>query len=192
QVWRLGQQHFAFGQRFADQAELVMFEVAQPSVDQLAAGGGGVAGKVVAFAEEYRKSAPGRIGGNARAVDPAADDGDIVEFGDGTGGIGHEVLLDKRTLIFECEHPSVGRFHYAELLFRFLCLKKINETSMASIAAGQKGRCVRRRHAYTQARSPRGWGSHEVQNRGMRPRGESRCCEREVELRCVAIRSLPA
>ncbi len=93
QVWRLGQQHFAFGQRFADQAELVMFEVAQPSVDQLAAGGGGVAGKVVAFAEEYRKSAPGRIGGNARAVDPAADDGDIVEFGDGTGGIGHGVLL---------------------------------------------------------------------------------------------------
>src|SRR5690606_39766183 len=33
QVWRLGQQHFAFGQRFADQAELVMFEVAQPSVE---------------------------------------------------------------------------------------------------------------------------------------------------------------
>ncbi len=93
QVRRLGQQHFAFGQRFADQAELVMFEVAQPSVDQLAAGGGGVAGKVVALAEEYRKSAPGRIGGNARAVDPAADDGDIVELGDGAGGIGHGILL---------------------------------------------------------------------------------------------------
>jgi len=49
----LGQQHFAFGQCFTHQAELVMFEVAQAAVDQLAAGGGGVAGQVVLFAKEY-------------------------------------------------------------------------------------------------------------------------------------------
>ncbi len=35
---RLGQQDFALGQRFADQAEFVMFEIAQATVDQFAAG----------------------------------------------------------------------------------------------------------------------------------------------------------
>ncbi|MNY48737.1 hypothetical protein D3C86_1840930 [compost metagenome] len=37
-VWRLGQQYFALGQGLAHQAEFVMFEIAQATVDQLAAG----------------------------------------------------------------------------------------------------------------------------------------------------------
>ncbi len=37
-VWRLGQQHFTFSQRFAYQAKLVVLKVAQAAVDQFAAG----------------------------------------------------------------------------------------------------------------------------------------------------------
>src|SRR5690606_18255895 len=52
-----------------------------------------------------------------------------------------------------------------------------------------KGGCVRRRHAFTQARSPRGRGSHEVMVPGnpweSRPRGEGRRCELEVEFGCA-------
>ena len=38
------QQHFTFGQRFANQTEFVVFQVAQATVDEFGAGGGGRAG----------------------------------------------------------------------------------------------------------------------------------------------------
>ena len=77
----LGQQHFAFGQGFAHQAEFVMFEVTQATVDQLAAGGGSVAGQVVLFAKEYRQTATGCVCCNADAIDPATDNGNVIDFG---------------------------------------------------------------------------------------------------------------
>jgi hypothetical protein len=69
-VRRLGQQHFALGQRFTHQTEFVMFEVAQAAVDQLAAGRRGVAGEVVLFAKEHRKPATGGIRCDPHAIDP--------------------------------------------------------------------------------------------------------------------------
>ncbi len=78
----LGQQHFALGQRFAHQTEFIMFEVAQATVDQLAAGRRGVAGQVVLFAKEHRKTATGSVRGNPHAVDTATNDGDVVNLGE--------------------------------------------------------------------------------------------------------------
>lgn len=85
-VRRLGQQDLALGQGFADQAEFVVFEVAQAAVDQLAAGRGGVLGQVVLFAKEHGQAAPGCVGGDPYTVDAAADHGDIVDFGEWSGG----------------------------------------------------------------------------------------------------------
>ncbi|MNJ71260.1 hypothetical protein D3C77_677810 [compost metagenome] len=90
---RLGQQHFAFCQRFAHQAELVVLQIAQATVDQLAAGRGGMAGQVVLLAEQYRQAASGRIGGDTDAVDAATDHGNVIDFGKGgrwRAGLGHE------------------------------------------------------------------------------------------------------
>ena len=47
------QQYFAFGQRFADQAEFVVFQVAQATVDQLGAGGRRRAGEIVSFQHQH-------------------------------------------------------------------------------------------------------------------------------------------
>ncbi len=77
---RLGQQHFALGQRFANQAQLVVFEIAQPAVHQLAAGGGGVFAQVALFAEKHRQAAPDGIGGDTCAIDAAANHGQVVDF----------------------------------------------------------------------------------------------------------------
>ena len=68
------QQALALEQGLADQAELVIFEIAQAAMDQLGAGRGGVAGKVALLAEHHREAAADRIAGDARAVDAAADD----------------------------------------------------------------------------------------------------------------------
>lgn len=37
-VWGFGEKHFALGQRFTHQAEFVVLQVAQATMDQLAAG----------------------------------------------------------------------------------------------------------------------------------------------------------
>ena len=47
------QQYFAFSQRFADQAEFVVFQVAQATVDQLGAGGRRRAGEIVSFQHQH-------------------------------------------------------------------------------------------------------------------------------------------
>ncbi|MNT26469.1 hypothetical protein D3C72_1620430 [compost metagenome] len=48
------QQHFTLRQRFADQAELVVLQVAQATVDQFGAGGRRRAGEIVGFQHQYR------------------------------------------------------------------------------------------------------------------------------------------
>ena len=52
---RLGQQHLALLQRLAHQAELVVFEVAQPAMDQLGGGRGGRAGQIGHLAQPDRE-----------------------------------------------------------------------------------------------------------------------------------------
>ena len=47
------QQHFTFGQCFTDQAEFVVFQVAQATVNQFGAGGRRRAGEVVSFQHQY-------------------------------------------------------------------------------------------------------------------------------------------
>jgi hypothetical protein len=71
------EQALALEQRLADQAELVMFEVAQPAVDQLGAGRRRGAGEVPLLAQQHRQAPPGGVAGDPGAVDAAADDQEI-------------------------------------------------------------------------------------------------------------------
>ncbi len=74
------QQHFALGQCLADQRELVLLQIAQPTMDQLGAGATGMRGKIVLLAETHRQTAPGRIAGDADPVDAAAYHQKIVRL----------------------------------------------------------------------------------------------------------------
>ncbi len=65
-------------QRLAHEAELIMFEVAQPAVDQLGRFRRGAFGKVVCFEQQHARPAPGGIARDAGAVNAAADDDDII------------------------------------------------------------------------------------------------------------------
>ena len=73
-VRRGAQQHFALTERFTHQPEFVLFEVTQPAVDQLAAGGRGVLREIVLFAQQHFEAATGCVAGYAGAVDAAAYD----------------------------------------------------------------------------------------------------------------------
>ncbi len=53
-----------------------------------------MAGQVVAFAKEHREPATSCIGSDTDAIDTAADHGDVIELGDGLGGMGHGLLLE--------------------------------------------------------------------------------------------------
>ena len=81
------EQHFALDQRLPHQAELVVLEVAQATVDQLARGAGGGRGEVGLLAEEDLEPATGGVGGDAGAIDAATDDGEVEE-GAAVGGKG--------------------------------------------------------------------------------------------------------
>ena len=63
---RGAQQHLAFLQPFAHEAELVLLEIAQAAVDQLGAGGGGVGGKIVLLAQQHGQATAGGVAGDAR------------------------------------------------------------------------------------------------------------------------------
>ncbi len=67
-------QDFALDQGLAHQSEFVVFEIAQPAVDQLGRGGGSMGRQIVLLAQHDGKAASGRIPRNADAVDSAADD----------------------------------------------------------------------------------------------------------------------
>ena len=77
-VGRRTQQNLALGQRFGDQAKLVVLEIAQATVDQLGAPRRGVRGEIVLFRQQHRQAAAGGVARYASAVDAAADDGEIV------------------------------------------------------------------------------------------------------------------
>ncbi len=77
------QQDLALGERLGDQAELVVLEVAQAAVDQLAAARGGRGAEIALLAEEDSQAPAGRVARDAGAVDPAADDDEVVALGRG-------------------------------------------------------------------------------------------------------------
>jgi hypothetical protein len=77
-VRRRAQQRFTLLQRLADEAELVVFEVAQAAVNQLRAARRRVRRQIVLLAKQHRQAAARRIARDAGAVDAAADDEQIV------------------------------------------------------------------------------------------------------------------
>ena len=77
-VRRLREQHLALGERLAHEAELVVLEIAQAAVDQLRAVRGRGTGEVAHLSEQHLEAAAGGVGGDAGAVDAAADDRQIV------------------------------------------------------------------------------------------------------------------
>src|SRR5262249_23646643 len=72
------EQDFALPERAADQAKLVLFEVAQAAVDQLGRGRRGAAGEVTLLRQDHRKPAAGGVARQAAAIDAAADNRDVV------------------------------------------------------------------------------------------------------------------
>jgi hypothetical protein len=78
------EQALALEQGFADKAELVIFEVAQATMDQLRRGGGGIARQIALLAEHHGKATAHRIARDARAVDTAANDEKISYCRHGT------------------------------------------------------------------------------------------------------------
>jgi hypothetical protein len=67
----------ALDERVADQAEIVVLEVAQSAVDQLAGRRRRAAGPVVLLDQRDRVAAQRGVIGDPCAVDPAADDQDV-------------------------------------------------------------------------------------------------------------------
>ena len=76
-VRRRAQQDLALDQRLAHQTELVVLQITQTAVDQLAAGRGGVAREVVLLAQQDGQPATHGVARDARAVDSAADDQEV-------------------------------------------------------------------------------------------------------------------
>ena len=68
------QQDVTLLQRLAHQAELVVLEIAQAAMDELAGRGGGRARQIALFDEQHAQAAAGGIARDADAVDPAAHD----------------------------------------------------------------------------------------------------------------------
>ena len=77
-VGRGGEQDLAFIERLADEAELVLLEIAQATVDQLARGRRRRLGEIAALDQQYVEAASRRVARDAGAVDPAADDQQVV------------------------------------------------------------------------------------------------------------------
>ncbi len=77
-VRRVRPQDLALDQRLAHQPELVVFEVAQAAMDELRRPGRSGAGEVIHFGKRHAVAAPGRITGDAAAVNAATDDEDVA------------------------------------------------------------------------------------------------------------------
>jgi hypothetical protein len=72
------EQRLALDQRLAHEAELEVFEVAQPAVEELGRGRRGRAREVALLGQQDRQAPPGRVPRDAAAVDAAADDEEIA------------------------------------------------------------------------------------------------------------------
>ena len=69
----------ALGQRLVDQPEFVVFEVAQATMDELCRRRRRRFRKITHLAEKHLEAASGRVAGNPGAIDPSADDKEVVE-----------------------------------------------------------------------------------------------------------------
>ena len=73
-------QDLALDQRLADQPELVILEIAQAAMDQLAAAGRCALREIVLLAQEHLEAAPGGIAGDPGAVDAATHHQEVVKL----------------------------------------------------------------------------------------------------------------
>ncbi|MNL35345.1 hypothetical protein D3C87_1573730 [compost metagenome] len=72
-------EHFTLHQRFAHQAKLIMFEIAQAAVDELGRSRRRAGGKVVHLGKRNRVSPTDRITRDAASVDAVADNEDVED-----------------------------------------------------------------------------------------------------------------
>src|SRR6266498_373236 len=87
-VRRSAQQDLALGERFGDQPEFVIFEVAQSAVNELGAPRRGMRGEVILLDEQHLESASRGVARDTRSVDSTAGDDEVVKgnFGGGHAG----------------------------------------------------------------------------------------------------------
>ena len=71
------QQHLPLGQRLPHKAECVVFQIAQPAMDQLRRRRRGAARQVALLQQQNREPPPGGVPGNAGSVHAAADYGEV-------------------------------------------------------------------------------------------------------------------
>ena len=72
------EQHLAFRQRLPHQPELVLLEVAEAAVDQLAGRRRRAARQIALLDQKHAQAAADGIAGDADTVDAAADDEEVV------------------------------------------------------------------------------------------------------------------
>ena len=77
QVRGVAQQHLALGERLVHEPQRALLEVAQAAVDQLGRGRGSRRGEIVLLEQQHPDAPPGRVTGDPRPVDAAADDGEV-------------------------------------------------------------------------------------------------------------------
>ncbi len=70
----IAQQHLTLLKGVAHEPEFAVLEVAKPAMNQLGAGRRGMRAEIVLLAQQDVEAAPGRVPGDARTVDAAADD----------------------------------------------------------------------------------------------------------------------
>ena len=76
-VRRSPQENLPLDQGFADEAELVIFEIAQPAVDEFAGTRRCSFGEIAFLDEQDRKSTTGGVARDSGAIDAAADDSEV-------------------------------------------------------------------------------------------------------------------
>jgi hypothetical protein len=77
-VWRHTQKNFSFSERFADEPDFAVLQVAEPTVYQFRAGGRCPRRQVRLLAQSNAVSASGGIPRDAHAIDAATYDEDIL------------------------------------------------------------------------------------------------------------------
>ena len=76
-VRRCAEQDLALDQRLADEPKLVIFEIAQPTVNKLTRPGGGALREIVLLAKQHREAAARSVASDPGSVDAAANDNQI-------------------------------------------------------------------------------------------------------------------
>src|SRR6516165_9023159 len=79
---------FAFGERFVNEAEFVLLEVAKPAMNKFRAPLRCRRCEVALLGDQHPKSSTDGVAGDARAIDSSADDEEIVSWiGSGHAGL---------------------------------------------------------------------------------------------------------